>query len=165
MRPLVNSPDHSEHQGGHNAVGKHLQHGPGQADRVQRGNAHQHISHVADAGIADNILQVPLGHGGNGPVDNIDRPQANQHRHPGGRPLRQQHHSHPDDAESPQFHQHSGVEHTDPGGRGHMAVRRPGMKGPQAGQYPEPNHKEGKYPVLKGGTEMAALGQLAQGQH
>ena len=39
------------------------------------------------------------------------------------------------------------------------------MKGPQTGQHAKANHKEGKYPVLKGGAEVAPLGQLAQGHH
>ena len=48
--PLVNGSHHGEHQGRHYAVGEHLQHGAGQAHRMEGGDAHQHVAHVADAG-------------------------------------------------------------------------------------------------------------------
>ena len=52
--------DDGEQQPGDDAVREHLQHRAAQADRVQRHQAQQHKSHVADAGIADDEFEVLL---------------------------------------------------------------------------------------------------------
>ena len=57
--------------------------------RVKSGDAHQHVAHVADAGIADDVFQVLLGHGGHRAVEHVDRSKGYQDRHPVFGSLRQ----------------------------------------------------------------------------
>ena len=141
---------------------EHLKHRPGQAHRMQRGNAHDDVAHVADAGIADDVFQVFLGDGRDCSIDHVDGAQYNQNRHPVGRALRQQHHAHPDDTEGAQLHQHTGVQHANAGGSRHVTVGRPGMEGPQTGQNAKANHEQREYPVLEGFIEQASLRHLTQ---
>ena len=129
---------------------------------MQRGDAHEHVAHVADAGIADDVLQVVLRQGGNCPVYDVHRAQADEHRHPNLRAQRREQHAHLDDAECAQLHQHAGVEHTDAGGRGHVAVGRPGVEGPQTRQGTESHREEGEHPHLRETRDRSAL--LERGQ-
>ena len=50
--------DDGEEQSGDHAVREHLQHGAGEADLVERHEAEQDEAHVADAGVADDELEV-----------------------------------------------------------------------------------------------------------
>ena len=104
-------------------------------------------------------FQVPLGHGGNGAVDDVNRAQHDEDRHPGFGALGQQDHPDPDNAKSAQLHQHAGVKHTDAGGGRHVTVGRPGVEGPKAGQHTKPNHEQGEDPVLECRAEHTGLGQ------
>ena len=89
-------------------------------------------------------------------------PQADQHRHPNFCARGRQDHPHLDDAERAQFHQYAGMEHADPGGGGDVAVRRPGMEGPQAGQDAEPHGEQREHPQLQGTGKRAVVSQLRQ---
>ena len=123
MGPVVYRSNKCEHQGRHDAVGEHLQYGATHANAVQRGYAHEHIAHVADAGVPDYVLQVLLRHGRHRTVEHVDRAQGDQHRHPPRiRGFRQKEYAHTDDAVSPQFHQHPGVQH------GHCVVQPRGRQ-------------------------------------
>ena len=122
---------------------------PAKTHRVQGGDAHEHVAHVADAGIADDVLEVVLGQRGDRAVDDVHRAEADEHRHPHLRALRSEQHAHLDDAEGTQLHQHTSVQHADPGRRRDMAVGRPGMERPQAGEHAEPQREEGEYPHLR----------------
>ena len=162
MSPIVNNSHHGEHEGGHDAVGEHLQHPAGHPHRMQGGYAHQDVAHVADAGISDDVFQVSLRHGGYSAVEHVDGAQDDQYRHPGGGALRQQHNPNPDDTVGSQLHQNPGVQHANPGGGRHVAVGRPGVKGPQTGQNSKADHEQREHPVLESLAEMPLLSQLTQ---
>ena len=58
-------------------------------------------------------------------------------------------HADAQDAERAELHQDAGVQHRDAGRRGHVAVRRPRVQRPHAGQHAEADHEEREAPLLE----------------
>ena len=61
---------------------EHLQHGAGEAGFVKRGQAEKHKSHVTNAGITDDVLEVGLPQGDEGTVDDVDHGDSSYQRGP-----------------------------------------------------------------------------------
>ena len=163
MRPVIDGSHQREHEGRHNAVGEHLQHRAAHSDAVQRGDAHKHVAHVADAGVPDDVLQVLLRHRRHRAVQHVHRAQPDKHRHPPRiRGLRQQENPHPDDTVGPQLHQHPGVQHGHRRGRRHVAVGRPRVERPETRQRAEADHKQREHQHLELGAEPPVGRHLSQ---
>ena len=92
---------------------EHLVDGAGQALGMQGGDAQEHIAHVADAGIADNELQVSLGKGRNCPIYDVDGGKYDQHELPVLGALGEEVQADADDTEGPELHKDAGVKHAD----------------------------------------------------
>ena len=70
---------HEEEQAGANqAVADHLQHGATGAQGTEAAHADQHEAHVADRAVGDLSLEVALGEGGEGGVNDVHHPQHDQ---------------------------------------------------------------------------------------
>ena len=65
------------------------------------------------------------------------------------RGVRQQAHAEPDDAVRAELHQHAGVQHRYRGRCRGVAVRRPGVQRPDAGQDAEPDVERQEHPGLQ----------------
>ena len=83
--PVVDHADQKEHAGRADAVGDHLEHRPVHAPRpVLRPaprpdrDAEDDVAHVADRAVGDQLLEVGLGHGGKGAVDDVDHAEDAQ---------------------------------------------------------------------------------------
>ena len=117
---------------------------------VQGGDANEHVSHVADAGVADRRTSgLVWARADTAPYSTLTVPKPYEHRHPRLGPLGQEHHPDADDAVGAQFHQHPGMHHAHRGGRRHVPVGGPGMERPQARQHPEPHHEQGEEQSLE----------------
>ena len=57
---MIEETDERERQRRHHAVREHHQHRAGHADDIQRGDAQQHVAHVADRAVADDKFPVLL---------------------------------------------------------------------------------------------------------
>ena len=57
---VVDHPHDGEKEGRHNAVGEHLQGRTTHTNNVHGGKAHRHQTHVADAGIGDQLFHILL---------------------------------------------------------------------------------------------------------
>ena len=155
--PLVDGPDKCEEEGRHDAMGEHLQRGAGHTDGLHRRDAHEHVAHVADAGVPDDVLQVVLRQRRDRPVEHIDGAEDEQHEGEVLHPLRQHHHPDPDDAERAQLHQHARVQHTHRGRRGDVSIGRPRVERPKSRQQAEPDHYEQEHHTLEEVGEGATL--------
>ena len=80
---IDHAPDDGEQQPGDDAVREHLQHRAAQADCVERQQPEQHEAHVADAGVADDELEVLLHQRHHRAIDDADHRQQAQHVAPG----------------------------------------------------------------------------------
>src|SRR6185437_6496341 len=71
--------DYGEHQPGKNPVGEHLDHRAGEADLVQCHEAEQDKAHVADAGVADDELEIFLHQRDHRAVDDADNGEHSEY--------------------------------------------------------------------------------------
>ncbi len=75
MGAVVNHTHDGEKERRHYAVREHLQARAAHAGGVHGGKAHCHQAHVADAGKANDVLEILLHHGDERAVNHIDRHQ------------------------------------------------------------------------------------------
>ncbi len=148
MGAVVDVPHRGKEQGGHDAVGEHLEHRAADPAHGHGGQAQANQAHVAHRGIADDVFQIGLGQAHEGAIDDAHRGQDGEQRRPVDEPLGAEVHAHPQHAVGPQFHQHPGMDHGHRRGRGHVPHRRPGVEGPQARQHPEAEEEQKEAQIL-----------------
>ena len=78
VRAVINHTDQKEEHPGDGSVIEHLQHGAVNALRGKARHAQHHITHVADAGIGDELLEVRLCHRAERAVNDVPRSQCAQ---------------------------------------------------------------------------------------
>src|SRR5208337_1972094 len=154
---VIDKAHRREEEGGHDAVGEHLEDAAVQAVHRAGGQSQADDAHVGHRGIADNVLQVRLGQAHEDAVDNAHGGQQGHELGPVLKARRAEIHGHPQDGERAQLHEHPGVEHTHRGGGGHVAHRRPGVERPDRGQDPEAEEEHHKGNLLDPGGEVGGV--------
>ncbi len=160
VRPVVDhAPHHREQQPRNHSVRKHLQHGAIEPNLRQRHQSEQNKTHMRNAGIADDKLEVALHQRHAGPVNNADERQQREDLPPRSQPQnaesprietgRKEHHGDAQTAISAKLHHHAGQQHRGGRGRGRVACRRPGVERPHAGQYRESHEYQREKSHLK----------------
>ena len=152
-------------------MGEHLDDGAGDADLVERHEAEQDEAHVADAGVADDELEVFLDEGDQGAIDDADDGEESEDVAPGaeaedvvapGREAeREEGHGNAEAAVGTELHDDAGEQHGGCGGRGDVSGGRPGVEGPQAGEDGKAYEDEREGEHLEVRRERVA-GQVAE---
>ena len=78
MGPVIDHADQQEHHGARHAVVEHLKRRAVDPVVGHRGEAEQHVAHVADGGIGDQALEVFLRQRAEGPIHDIDHSKNRQ---------------------------------------------------------------------------------------
>ena len=108
--------------------------------------------HERDARAVDDADQGEQGE------DVAPRAEAEQVKSPRIEPAGKEHHRHAKAAVSAELHDYAGEQHRRAGWGGGVAARRPGVKGPHAGEHGEAYEDQGEGPHLK----MCGKGSVRQ---
>ena len=142
MRTSVNHTDKGEEQGGHQSVGKHLQHGARTGRPVHHQNGEKHQTAVRYGRVGVDIFQVGLHTGGECAVYNGDTCQYEEYPAEFLRGFGHQIHGDAETSVTAQFHQYARMQHGNGSRCGCVTVGAPCVEREQSAQHTET--KEGK---------------------
>ena len=132
-------------------MGEHLEDGPVEPLRRDRGKPQPHDPHVETLEKGNHVLEVGLSQPHKDPIHDADGRQNGHHGCPELPTDRAEKDRHPQNSEGADLHQDAGVNHAHGSGCGDMAYGRPGMKRPDAREDPEAEVKEDEgEPLLPG---------------
>ncbi len=117
------------------------------------GDAQDDVAHVADRAVGHQLLEVGLGHGREGAVDDVDDAEQG---HPAGQLLgrpRTDRIGDADDAVAAQLQQHAGQDHADRRRRLDVGVGQPGVEREHRHLDGEADEQEQEHRVLEAGRE------------
>ena len=157
VRLLIDQADQREEEAGHDPVRNHLEHRAVQPLFGQRRDAEHDDAHVRDGGIRDDVFQIGLRHGAQGAVHDVDAGDGADEPGPLDRAAGDEAEPQTQDAVGAELHQHAGVKHRHGGGGRRMAVRRPGVERPDAGENPEADVEREEHPRLESRRELRLL--------
>ena len=107
----------------------HLQHGAAGAQGAETTNANQHKAHVANRAVGDLALEIALGKGGEGRIDDVHHAQHHQQGGEMGVGLRQQLHIEPQQGVAAHLQQDACQQHMHRRRGLAMGIGQPGMEG------------------------------------
>ncbi len=160
---LVHGPGQEEQHAGDDAVGDHAEHGGVDPGRGEGGDAQHHEAHVADRGVGDQPLDVPLGQAAQGAVDDGDGAEHAEHRGPGPGGLGQDRQGDADEPVGAHLQQDPGQQDRADGRGLGVGVGQPGVERPHRHLDGEAEGDGGEHDRAEGAAE-AGRAQLLQGQ-
>ena len=141
----------------------HLQHGSTDPQSIHSPDAEQHEAHVTDGTAGDPTLDVVLGEGVQGAINDVDDAEDHQGRGQGEMGVRQHLHVETQQGIAAHLQQHSRQQHRDRGVGFAVGIRQPGVQGEHR-QFHAEAHQESEVAEQSEASTRRTRGQLCEVQ-